>query len=128
MKKLFTLNNLTSGFFYLSILIFLIGFNFTDTPPPSGWYQQFMPNLSGAQITDITFNILSYKPPKPLLFTVIYHYSLDFCSSIYFQSHPSLSKRTRMINILSYKPPSPCFSPLFIIIPLTFAVQYIIFV
>jgi photosystem II stability/assembly factor-like uncharacterized protein len=55
MKKLFTINNLTSGFFYLSILIFLIGFNFTDSPPPSGWYQQFMPNIGGKQIVDITF-------------------------------------------------------------------------
>ena len=55
MRKLFTINNLTSGFFYLSILFFLIGFNFTDTPPPSGWYQQFMPNLGGRSITDVFF-------------------------------------------------------------------------
>jgi photosystem II stability/assembly factor-like uncharacterized protein len=55
MKKLFTIDHLTSGFFYLSILFFLIGFNFTDTPPPSGWYQQFMPNLGGRSITDIFF-------------------------------------------------------------------------
>jgi hypothetical protein len=55
MKKIFTLNNLSSGFFYLSILIFLIGFNFTDAPPPSGWYQQFMPNLNNRPISDITF-------------------------------------------------------------------------
>ncbi|MGA2667735.1 MAG: T9SS type A sorting domain-containing protein [Ignavibacteria bacterium] len=26
-----------------------------DTPPPSGWYQQFMPNLNGQYIKDITF-------------------------------------------------------------------------
>jgi hypothetical protein len=55
MKKIFTLNNLTSGFFYFSILLFLIGFNFTDAPPPSGWYQQWMPNLGGRSITDIFF-------------------------------------------------------------------------
>lgn len=41
---------------YLSILIFLIGFNFTDSPPPPfGWYQQFMPNLGEGSIVDITF-------------------------------------------------------------------------
>jgi photosystem II stability/assembly factor-like uncharacterized protein len=55
MKKVFTLNNLTSLLFYLAILIFIIGFNFMDSPPPSGWYQQFMPNLGGRQIKDITF-------------------------------------------------------------------------
>ena len=42
--------------FYSSILVFIIGFGFTDSPPPpSGWYQQFMPDLGGRQITDITF-------------------------------------------------------------------------
>ena len=41
---------------YLCILIFIIGFNFTDSPPPPfGWYQQFMPNLGGRQINDIFF-------------------------------------------------------------------------
>ena len=55
MRKLFTINNLTSGFFYLSILFFLIGFNFTDAAPPLGWYQQFMPNLGGRSISDIFF-------------------------------------------------------------------------
>lgn len=41
---------------YLSILIFLIGFNFTDSPPPPfGWYQQSMPNLGGRQTKDMTF-------------------------------------------------------------------------
>ncbi|MGA2669773.1 MAG: hypothetical protein ABSF32_12820, partial [Ignavibacteria bacterium] len=48
-------NTISTLFFYCSILIFIIGFNFTDSPPPSGWYQQFMPNLGGKQITDITF-------------------------------------------------------------------------
>ncbi|MGA2669104.1 MAG: hypothetical protein ABSF32_09345 [Ignavibacteria bacterium] len=42
-------------FFYIAILIFLIGFNFTDTPPPFGWYQQFMPNLNGMPVSDIFF-------------------------------------------------------------------------
>jgi photosystem II stability/assembly factor-like uncharacterized protein len=61
MKKLFThdslntRNTLSTLLFYLAILIFLIGFNFTDTPPPFGWYQQFMPNLNGQPISDIFF-------------------------------------------------------------------------
>jgi photosystem II stability/assembly factor-like uncharacterized protein len=55
MKKIFTLDNLTSAFFYLSILLFLIGFNFTDSPLPFGWYQQFMPNLNGRNISDVFF-------------------------------------------------------------------------
>lgn len=46
---------LTDLFFYLSIITFIIGFNFTDNPTPTGWYQQFMPNLNGRQITDIFF-------------------------------------------------------------------------
>jgi photosystem II stability/assembly factor-like uncharacterized protein len=41
--------------FYLSILSFIIGFSFTDSPPPSGWYQQFMPDLNGRQLKDIYF-------------------------------------------------------------------------
>ncbi len=45
----------TSFLFYLSILLFFIGFNFADAPMQSGWYQQFMPNLGGRQIKDITF-------------------------------------------------------------------------
>jgi photosystem II stability/assembly factor-like uncharacterized protein len=45
---------LTDIFFYLSILFFIIGFNFTDNMA-GGWYQQFMPNLGGRQIQDITF-------------------------------------------------------------------------
>ncbi|MGA2669106.1 MAG: T9SS type A sorting domain-containing protein [Ignavibacteria bacterium] len=55
MKKLFTNENFTSAVFYLAILIFIIGFNFTDTPPPFGWYQQFMPNLNGMPVSDIFF-------------------------------------------------------------------------
>jgi photosystem II stability/assembly factor-like uncharacterized protein len=48
-------NALTTLFFYLSVLFFIIGFNFTDTPTPFGWYQQFMPNIGNRQINDITF-------------------------------------------------------------------------
>jgi photosystem II stability/assembly factor-like uncharacterized protein len=40
--------------FYFSILFFIIAFNFSDTAV-NGWYQQFMPNLGGAQLSDITF-------------------------------------------------------------------------
>ena len=46
---------LSSLIFYLAILVFIIGFNFTDSPPPFGWYQQFMPNIGGRQISDIFF-------------------------------------------------------------------------
>jgi photosystem II stability/assembly factor-like uncharacterized protein len=50
LKELFT-----TLLFYFSILLFIIGFNFTDSPPPFGWYQQFMPSLNGQNINDITF-------------------------------------------------------------------------
>ena len=46
---------LSSLIFYLAILLFIIGFNFTDSPPPFGWYQQFMPNIGNRTISDITF-------------------------------------------------------------------------
>ncbi len=49
LKELFT-----SFLFYLSILFFIIGFQFSDTML-NGWYQQFMPNLNGAPLSDITF-------------------------------------------------------------------------
>jgi photosystem II stability/assembly factor-like uncharacterized protein len=49
-------NFLTSLIFYLAILVFIISFNFSDTPPlAGGWYQQWMPNLNGRSIVDITF-------------------------------------------------------------------------
>ncbi len=41
--------------FYLSILFFVVCFNFKDSPPPSNWYQQFMPNIGGRLIADIFF-------------------------------------------------------------------------
>jgi len=36
------------AFISLSIIIFFISFNFKDTPPPFGWYQQFLPSLNGS--------------------------------------------------------------------------------
>ncbi len=58
-KKHFYLTNklvnfLTTLLFYFSILAFIIGFNFIDVMV-GNWYQQFMPNLNGASIKDITF-------------------------------------------------------------------------
>ena len=48
------LNSLSSAIFYLAILFFIIGFNFSDVMV-GNWYQQFMPNIGSRQITDITF-------------------------------------------------------------------------
>jgi photosystem II stability/assembly factor-like uncharacterized protein len=48
------IEKLTTYLFYLSIVLFFISFNFKDNPP-FGWYQQFMPNINGATIRDITF-------------------------------------------------------------------------
>lgn len=45
---------LTSLIFYFAILMFIIGFNFSDNRA-GGWTQQFMPDLGGRQISDITF-------------------------------------------------------------------------
>lgn len=47
-------NTLTIVLFYLSILFFIIGFNFSDVMV-GNWYQQFLPNLGSRQISDITF-------------------------------------------------------------------------
>lgn len=50
-----TLGNVfSSALFYLSILLFIIGFNFSDVMV-GNWYQQFMPNIGGRNIADITF-------------------------------------------------------------------------
>ncbi|MCX6164354.1 MAG: hypothetical protein NTU73_05755 [Ignavibacteriae bacterium] len=54
MKQKYILEKLSTFLFYLSILIFLIAFNFQDSKT-GGWYQQNMPNLGGKEITDITF-------------------------------------------------------------------------
>ena len=48
-------NRLINFSFYLSIILFFIAFNFRDTPPPFGWYQQFFPNLNGRSVTDVFF-------------------------------------------------------------------------
>jgi photosystem II stability/assembly factor-like uncharacterized protein len=40
--------------YFLSILFFLIAFNFQHNPP-SGWYQQLIPDLGGREIADIIF-------------------------------------------------------------------------
>ena len=48
------LNKLSSLVFYFSILLFIIAFNFAHNPP-SGWYQQFLPNIGGRQISDVYF-------------------------------------------------------------------------
>lgn len=48
------LNYLVSFIFYLSILLFIIGFNFSDRMA-GNWYQQWMPNLNGRTISDIFF-------------------------------------------------------------------------
>lgn len=36
------------------IFIITVAFNFSDNPP-GGWYQQFLPNINGRQIVDMTF-------------------------------------------------------------------------
>ena len=43
------------AFISLSIIIFFISFNIKDTPPPFGWYQQFLPTPLGGSIKDIYF-------------------------------------------------------------------------
>lgn len=48
------LNKLSTFILYFNILIFIIAFNFAHNPP-SGWYQQFLPNLNGMPISDIFF-------------------------------------------------------------------------
>jgi photosystem II stability/assembly factor-like uncharacterized protein len=45
---------LSSLSFFLAILLFLIAFNFSDNPV-GNWYQQFMPNIGGRNITDAFF-------------------------------------------------------------------------
>ena len=56
MKKILQLKEIfSSAIYYLAILIFIIGFNFSDTPLSGGWYQQFIPSIGSKQINDITF-------------------------------------------------------------------------
>lgn len=49
------INKLSNLLFFLSILFFTIGLNFQDTPPPNGWYQQFLPDINNMPISDIEF-------------------------------------------------------------------------
>ena len=44
---------LTTLFYYFSILIFFVAFNFKDNP--GGWQLQIIPNLNGTTIQDVTF-------------------------------------------------------------------------
>jgi len=48
------LDTLSTIIFYLSMLFFIIGFNFRDVMV-GNWYQQFLPNITGAQLNDVTF-------------------------------------------------------------------------
>ncbi|MBK8982579.1 MAG: hypothetical protein IPM38_09740 [Ignavibacteria bacterium] len=54
MEKNKFINKISSLLFYISILTFILAFNFAHNPP-GGWTQQYMPNLNGRSITDITF-------------------------------------------------------------------------
>jgi photosystem II stability/assembly factor-like uncharacterized protein len=45
---------LSSLLFFLSVLLFIIAFNFSDNPV-GNWYQQFLPNLPNFQVSDIYF-------------------------------------------------------------------------
>ncbi len=53
-KKFLNLNKLSTLLLYLSILIFIIAFNFSDNPT-GGWYQQFLPYLNNRPLADIQF-------------------------------------------------------------------------
>ncbi len=48
------LNKLSTLLFYISLLSFIIGFNFAHNPT-SGWYQQFLPFINNRPISAITF-------------------------------------------------------------------------
>ncbi|MBE2216946.1 MAG: hypothetical protein IAE90_02005, partial [Ignavibacteria bacterium] len=48
------LNTLSTAIFYLAILFFIIGFNFSDRMA-GNWYQQFLPAINNRPISDITF-------------------------------------------------------------------------
>ena len=52
MNKLF--KKLPDFIFFLSILFFTVGLNLQDNPP-SGWYQQFIPDVNNMPISDIEF-------------------------------------------------------------------------
>jgi photosystem II stability/assembly factor-like uncharacterized protein len=54
MKQKYILDKLTTFLFYLSILFFLIAFNFQDSKT-GGWYQQNINDLGDKQVSDIIF-------------------------------------------------------------------------
>ncbi|HRE40326.1 MAG TPA: T9SS type A sorting domain-containing protein [Ignavibacteria bacterium] len=41
--------------YFASVIVIFSSFNFRDNIPPSGWYQQFMPSLGNATLSDISF-------------------------------------------------------------------------
>ena len=45
---------LSGLFYFFSIFMFINAFNFQDNPP-SGWENQFLPNLNGRIISDMEF-------------------------------------------------------------------------
>jgi photosystem II stability/assembly factor-like uncharacterized protein len=47
-------DKITNMLFYTGVILFFLGFNFSDNPP-SGWYLQTMPDLNGKSISDIFF-------------------------------------------------------------------------
>ncbi|MBZ0203577.1 MAG: T9SS type A sorting domain-containing protein [Ignavibacteria bacterium] len=53
-SKRSALNTLSTLVFYIAILFFIIGFNFSDVMV-GNWQQQFLPNLNGRAISDICF-------------------------------------------------------------------------
>ena len=55
LKEILNLKRLSGILFYTSIISFVIAFNFSDNRS-GGWYQQFLPNLNGRTISDITFS------------------------------------------------------------------------
>ncbi|MBK9334560.1 MAG: T9SS type A sorting domain-containing protein [Ignavibacteria bacterium] len=48
------INIISTLLFYISILTFIIAFNFAHNPP-GGWYQQFLPSLPNFQVSDMYF-------------------------------------------------------------------------
>jgi photosystem II stability/assembly factor-like uncharacterized protein len=45
---------LSSLSFFLTILLFLIAFNFSDNPV-GNWYQQFLPNIGNTSVSGVFF-------------------------------------------------------------------------
>jgi photosystem II stability/assembly factor-like uncharacterized protein len=48
------IDKITNLLFYAGVILFFLGFNFSDNPP-TGWYLQTMPDLNGRSISDIFF-------------------------------------------------------------------------